>query len=561
MKLFLFFLRYSPGVLCLAVIVGAFGGASSAALLALINTHLNGDQMKLAPAVASFCGLVFLAMLAGYVSRILAIRLSQQSIYDLRLRLCRQFVGTSLREIEDGRGNQVFAAVTQDLNNIAQGLVYVPPLCINVTIVAGCVVYLGWLSPTMLAVLAVYLVLAVASVRIPEGRATKFLQRSREEWDTLIAHFRALTTGIKELKLHPRRREAFLTGTLERTSDSYRRNSFLSSRIYAVSNSWSQVLYFLFIGVILYALPELQKVDLRILAGYTLTVLYMRAPIVVLLDTVPIYGRARVSLRKIQELGLSLSPESRTVPPPPVPAFERLDLVGVTHRYFREREDRDFVLGPIDLTLRPGELVFLAGGNGSGKTTLAKLLVGLYAPESGEIRLNGRLIGDGDREWLSQHFSVVFSDFYLFDSLLGLEGPGIDLDARAREYMVKLQLDHKVEVGNGVLSTTALSQGQRKRLALLTAYLEDNPVYVFDEWAADQDPAFKEVFYLELLPELKARGKAVLVITHDDRYFPVADRLLKLDYGRLVKGGEEQLAVLAVEGARLGSNPASLDLV
>ncbi|HKH45780.1 MAG TPA: cyclic peptide export ABC transporter [Thermoanaerobaculia bacterium] len=533
MKILRFFLRDSPRLLCAAVLFGALSGVSSAALLALINNHLNGHRVLLSDAVTHFFGLILLTMLSSLVSRILAIQMSEQSIDDLRQRLCRQFVGTPLCEIEEGRADQVFATLTQDLNTIGQALASVPPLCISLFILMGCVLYLGWLSPRILVVLVVYLALGMVSVRALEGRATKFLQRSRDEWDILIGFFRALTSGIKEIKLHPQRREAFLTGPLEATSQSYRRNSILSSRIHALSNSWSQVLYFLFIGVILYALPEILDIDLRVLAGYTLTVLYMRAPIVVLLDTVPIFGRARVSLRKIEELGLTLSPEVPTLPPPPVAVFQRIDLVGLTHRYNREREERDFVLGPIDLCLRSGEMVFLAGGNGSGKTTLAKILVGLYAPESGEIRVNGRPVGDGDREWLGQHFSVVFSDSHLFDSLFGLESPAVDLDARAREYLLKLQLDQKVKVQGGAFSTTSLSQGQRKRLALLTAYLEDHPIYVFDEWAADQDPAFKQVFYLELLPELRARGKAILVITHDDRYFDVGDRLLRLDNGRL----------------------------
>jgi putative pyoverdin transport system ATP-binding/permease protein len=126
---------------------------------------------------------------------------------------------------------------------------------------------------------------------------------------------------------------------------------------------------------------------------------------------------------------------------------------------------------------------------------------------------------------------VVFSDFFLFDSLLGLEAP--KLDEKAREYLVKLQLNHKLEVKEGVLSTTELSQGQRKRLALLTAYLEDRSIYLFDEWAADQDPTFKQIFYHSLLPELKARGKTVIVISHDDHYYDVADRVIKLADGKL----------------------------
>jgi putative pyoverdin transport system ATP-binding/permease protein len=124
---------------------------------------------------------------------------------------------------------------------------------------------------------------------------------------------------------------------------------------------------------------------------------------------------------------------------------------------------------------------------------------------------------------------VVFSDFHLFESLLGLEGP--ELDERAREYIGQLKLTPKIEVKDGALSTLDLSQGQRKRLALLTAYLEDRPVYLFDEWAADQDPLFKEVFYYQLLPELKAKGKTIVVISHDDHYYHVADRIVKLEYG------------------------------
>jgi len=190
------------------------------------------------------------------------------------------------------------------------------------------------------------------------------------------------------------------------------------------------------------------------------------------------------------------------------------------------------VLGPINLVFQPGELVFLVGGNGSGKSTLAKLITGLYPPETGEIRLDGEPITDENRDDYRQLFSAVFSDFYLFESLLGLHTT--NLDARAKAYLAELHLDHKVKVRNGDLSTTALSQGQRKRLALLTAYLEDRPFYVFDEWASDQDPLFKEIFYTQLLPELKARGKTALIITHDEKFFHLADRTIKLDYGRLV---------------------------
>ncbi|SLM49152.1 ATP-binding protein SyrD (fragment) [Nitrospira japonica] len=127
---------------------------------------------------------------------------------------------------------------------------------------------------------------------------------------------------------------------------------------------------------------------------------------------------------------------------------------------------------------------------------------------------------------------MVFSDFYLFDKLLGLDESSIE--SQAHSYLARLQIDHKVTINGRAFSTTELSQGQRKRLALVTAYLENRTIYVFDEWAADQDPEYKEVFYRQLLPDLRARGKSVIVITHDDRYFHLGDRVVKLEEGRIV---------------------------
>ncbi|HJX29105.1 MAG TPA: cyclic peptide export ABC transporter, partial [Thermoanaerobaculia bacterium] len=220
-------------------------------------------------------------------------------------------------------------------------------------------------------------------------------------------------------------------------------------------------------------------------------------------------------------------------PTPPSPSsWRRLDLCGVIYGYHRNVEEEGFAVGPVDLSFHPGEIVFLVGGNGSGKTTLAKIISGLYMPESGEIRLDGKPVTEETIDGYRQLFSTVYSDFCLFESLLGLERP--DLDQQAHRYLTKLHLDRKVTVKDGELSTVALSQGQRKRLALLTAYLEDRPIYLFDEWAADQDPTFKEIFYHQFLPELRSRGKLVLVISHDDRYFDVGDRLIRMEEGRLL---------------------------
>lgn len=195
-----------------------------------------------------------------------------------------------------------------------------------------------------------------------------------------------------------------------------------------------------------------------------------------------------------------------------------------------------FHLGPIDAVFEPGEVTFIVGGNGSGKSTLAKLITGLYVPQAGSLTLNDERIDHENIEWFRQNTSAIFTDFHLFDDYLGFDRP--DLDDEVRRYLRMLKIDDKVTVDDGHLSTVALSQGQRKRLALVTALLEDRPIYLFDEWAADQEPQFRDTFYREILADLAARGKTVIVITHDDRYFDIADRLIKLEVGQVVEGAQ-----------------------
>jgi putative ATP-binding cassette transporter len=252
------------------------------------------------------------------------------------------------------------------------------------------------------------------------------------------------------------------------------------------------------------------------------------------MNILPQLGRANIALQTVKKMGFtleSLKLEEFSGVVPSWKSWQTLELKSVTHSYKLENSSGSFILGPIDLALEAGEIIFITGGNGSGKTTLIKLIAGLYEPEQGQIELNRQVITNANIEWYRQHFSVIFSDYYLFSQMLSTEGKNID--AQAMQYLEKLMLSHKVKVIDGKLSTTELSQGQRKRLALLSAYMEDRPIYIFDEWAADQDPYYKNIFYLQLLPELKARNKTVLVISHDDRYYYLADRLIKLVEGQI----------------------------
>lgn len=534
MNLLLLLLRASGRTVMVAVVAGLAGGVASAGLIALIQ-HALVPGAAAGPLVAAFAATAAVVLASKILSQAVLIRLGHQAVHDLYLHLSGRVLAVPLRALEEFGPHRVLALLTEDVPMIANALLGVSVILINASILLCCFLYLAWLSLSVLGGLLVFLVVGVVTYFWAIGRANRYLKRARERQDDLLHHFRGLTEGAKELKLHRARRLGFLDLVLEPTCARLRDDLNTGMIIYAAAASWGQLLFFIAIAIIVFALPAWVALDTVTLAGAVMTTLYATSPLEAVMTWLPALGQASVSLRKVDELTrLGQEPVvAAAAEPAPRPVIE---LVGATHTYHREGEDGGFLLGPIDLALRPGEVVFLVGGNGSGKTTLAKLLAGLYVPEAGEIRLNGRPVTADDRETYRQHFAAVFADFYLFERLVGLDGAGTNasaLDEQAAHYLRHLRLDQKVTVRDGTFSTTELSQGQRKRLALLTAYLEDRPVYLFDEWAADQDPVFKKVFYTQLLPELKARGKAVLVISHDDRYFGVADRVVRLDYGKL----------------------------
>ena len=538
-----FLLRNTPAVkhaslmIGLIILMGVISGGSNAALLAMIN-HLLSTAAPSSNLFIIFFALCIILPITRFASEAMLITLSSRAVLDLRTRLSRQILSAPLRRLEEVGPHRLLATLTEDIPTIGSTFVNIPILCLHISIVLGCLIYLCWLSwPFFLGVIG-FMIVGTLSYQIPLRRGMRAFVVVREQWDKLFKHFEAVTAGVKELKLHHDRREAFLTKALYPTGASLRRHAMIGRMNFVGADCWGQSLFFILIGLILFTAHSRSGINVQTLIGYTLVLLYMMNPLQMILTIIPSFANASVSMRKVENLGLNLDESDRSEEIAKQlqadASWKSLELVGVTHTYHREGEADGFLLGPIDLTLEPGELLFITGGNGSGKTTLAKLLLSLYIPEEGEIYLDGKVVTDETREQYRQLFSVVFSDFYLFESLFGLDS--VQLDENAREYLVQLQLDNKVKVEAGALSTLALSQGQRKRLALLTAYLEDRPIYLFDEWAADQDPLFKEIFYHQLLPELKARGKALIVISHDDRYYHVADHVIKLDSGKLQQG-------------------------
>lgn len=463
-------------------------------------------------------------------------RIGQVAVYKQRIQLSRRILAAPLRQLEKVGAHRLLAALTDDVVAISTAVLVIPMAAINIAVVLGCLIYLGLLSGSMLLVVLGFMVIGIISYQLPLNRAVQWIRRARETEDALYKDFRSLTEGAKELKSHRPRREAFITTSLSHNAEQFKGQNITGQSIFIAAASWGQSLFFVVIGLLLFVITGLRETTVLELTGYVIVLLYMMTPLQVTLNSFPAFGRAAVSLNKLKNLGLSLETEPSgghlDTRVKEASTWHRLELVDITLTYRREGEDGTFTLGPLNFELHPGEMVFVIGGNGSGKTTLAKLLLGLYGPDSGAIRLDGQEITEEMRDDYRQLFSAVHADFYLFKRMLGLESA--ELDGHAREFLERLQLTDKVNMKDNVLSTTDLSQGQRKRLALLTAYLEDRPIYVFDEWAADQDPLFKEVFYHQLLPDLKARGKTVIVISHDDRFYHVGDRVIKLENGQTV---------------------------
>lgn len=515
-----------------SVVAGLIAGLGGAALIALINRIMNRPELATSGLIGTYVAACALVPLTRLVSAALLIKLSQRMTYDLRMRLSERILGAPLRHLEEVGTHRLLAALTDDVLVISNAVVNIPVVCVNLAILLGCVVYVGYLSLPLLATMLLAIAIGVVSYLLPMAIANRRLRLARELQNDLFKHFNGLIGGIKELKLHQPRAETFTQDVLEVSAEAVRHHTTAGMTAYAAASSFGQALLFAFIGLLVFYLGGALHVGMEVVVGCVLVALYMMGPLEVIVNALPAFGRARIALQNFEQLGLSLASQpAERMASAQAPGWKRLELDKVVFRYRQDEDKPGFAVGPISMQLAPGEVVFVTGGNGTGKTTFIKLLTGLYAPESGQIRLDDQPIGDANRVAYRQFFSSVFFDFHLFEQFLGIDVS--EAGERIAAYLKVLQLDGKVTIREGRLSTTELSQGQRKRLALLTAYLEDRSIYIFDEWAADQDPVFKEVFYYELLPELKHRGKSVVVISHDDRYFHVADRIIRLDAGKV----------------------------
>lgn len=354
------------------------------------------------------------------------LHLTQSAIFQMRIDLSRKLLATPLKRLQTMGKHRLLVILTEDVHTFTAAFEWVPLLFVNAVVTLACFAYLAWLSWSLLLILALFLLVGLIAFHLAERGPLSHLERVRQQKDVLYQHFRSLIEGSKELQLSNARGEAFVERVIRPGADEFRVRFLRGMAGYSVVANLGTLLFYLNLGVLLFVVPFWLPQSITVLTSFTVTLLYLVRPISDLMIALPSLRQASIALSRIRQLDAELSTEAQMAAPVGN-AFAsqgptRLLLNGVCHRYPGEHEDHPFLLGPIDLTLEQGELVFVVGGNGSGKTTLSMLLLGLYAPESGCVVLNGVEVDDDNREQYRQHFAAVFADFHLFEHLLGDDG-------------------------------------------------------------------------------------------------------------------------------------------
>jgi putative pyoverdin transport system ATP-binding/permease protein len=521
--------RISVVMLVTAILASVLSGvAAMGALICVFESLRSGSilwwQFAL---VAAF------AILIREFARVTLARLATKSVLRLRRRLVRSVLHVPLLDLERIGSARLLVAFTSDLNGVAAAVRSLVSLFSSSAFLVALVAYLAWLSADRAGVTTILLLVCIAGAVLARRFETQQRAAAREAWDRVVHVYNMLLDGVKQLKLNRQLARHVLRSFEDRVHDQMQTGA-RRSRSFDFVGNWVQIMFYVILGTAVFG-PFGDTDLLRRGYGYgLLALLHIRGPLASLIADSRIFTDASVALQRITELGVTLSEDqesdtARHIPTSAAP-WRSLTLQDVVFRYQSESSSDLFTLGPLDLTLRPGEIVFVAGGNGSGKTTFAKILTGLYPPSSGSIRLDDTIIEDDGVRRFRSKFSVVFADFCLFEGVADLRPQQVAKEAERLAVRLKLE--------QWMLSTTessgaTLSSGERRRLALLMALLEDRPILVFDEWAADQDPRYKDLFYKEILPRIRDSGKLVVVISHDERYFGTADRVLWLERGKL----------------------------
>lgn len=541
---FHFLASRSPNRILLAVMAGIAGGIAYAALVPLIllslapvSPTLSEFTREVAPVVlgwqiqhwrfaVAFLLLCIFALLARAASQILFGNVVDAAAAQLRLYLSERIRRLPIADLEAIGPSRLQSAIVLDVARMVDAAPNLPAVLINISTIFCALAFIAFLHIKVFLLVVAVIVLGVVSYRLPLILGQRSFARARDNRDGIQESIRGQLYGAKELRLNAGKYHDFMERGMRRLEAEVVRLSRRGNIIFYLALQYGNLIGFLAIGVVTYVAAARYGLSSEVLLSVVMAMLYIIGPINVIVNAIPALAQGTVALNKLNELLDRMPVEDLDEGGMALPCDE-LQLREVSYSY----ADRDgFRVGPVSLTLRRGQVTFLVGGNGSGKSTLAKLITGHYRPVSGEVLFDHAVIDESNLFRARQSVSAIFLDFHLFTHLFGASEQAT---SKAEHYLHRLGLAHKVTLDDQRFSTIDLSDGQRKRLALLVAFLEQRDIYVFDEWAADQDPEFKHVFYTELLPELRRLGRIVVVISHDDRYFDQADQLVRMSNGQV----------------------------
>ena len=511
-------------------------GLSNAMVLAVINAA--ADPRAQADGTMRYAIMFIVVLIAYSVSqRYLMFEASKEVeriIHRVRSRMVAAVRDSELPDVERIGRSRIYNAISKEIQALAQNsntLVAVTQMSLLVVFATG---YLLVLSVTAFGIAIVFMSVAVAIYLGRLKAVNKAIGESIGAELGLHDLLEGILDGFKEVKFNALRSQQISDDLLEASLDAA--ESRVTAQSELVRNYvFTQNVFFLLLATMVFIVPRISDIDVQIIVKLTTAILFVTSAIAGVVSSVPVFINANASAGNIMNLqraiGTSsklLSDTSRAIVAPPI--FGSIEIRDMSFSYGEGAES--FHVGPFNLKFSAGELIFISGGNGSGKSTFMRLLTSLYWPKDGYIAVDGQRVTHENVEAYRALFCAIFGDYHIFKRLYGVAPEAL---AEIPALLKLFEIEDKTALVDGAFTTVDLSAGQRKRLALIVALLEQRQICILDEWAADQDPIFRRKFYEDLLPMFKARGMTVIAVTHDDRYFDVADRRLHMEEGKIVR--------------------------
>jgi putative ATP-binding cassette transporter len=520
------------------VIMAMLAGTSNALIIAAINAAAEAatkSQVNLSSAVVFLLALLVYLKSQRYILATTTLEV-EAAIHRMRLRLMNDVRHSELLPLEGIGKSEIVGAITKETSTLSQAATVIISAAQASVLILFAGLYIAYQSLPAFLISAAIVTIA-ALIHLARSRRNRILLRKSQESETLLLdRLTDLLDGFKEVRLNTPRSEA-LFRDIEDVSDKAAELK-IKSHVDALDQFvFSQVAFYVMIGGVVFVVPSFSNTAGASMVNITTALVFVIGAISSVVSSIPTLGAASAAADKITELeGLLQNAVGLPVQPAVAPRrpFTTIELRDVSFQYADTRSDTVFRIGPVNLILNAGEVVFISGGNGSGKSTLLKVLTGLYPLDSGKILLDGEEIVTDNRDRYRERFTAIFSDYHLFKRLYGL----MDNEPEEVQRLLSLfELTGKTHLGGDEFTTIDLSAGQRKRLALIVGLLEKRPVLVLDEWTADQDPEFRRKFYDDLVPALQKAGKTIVAVSHDDRYLrdlKVPARQLRMEDGRFV---------------------------